>query len=155
LTEVFLHSRSGIREDEFEGYRKAVPEGVKLVGVRVRPESSTGVKLYRPGTRPVLRGTLWKQDDRTAFLWGSGFVAALATYPGAEVPRPIRLDIQHGVADIEQVAYDILGLTKLNYNACHLGDRLPVTVGFSAKVGEILVGNLPITKAHPQFRFYI
>lgn len=81
------------------------------------------------------RGTLWKQDDRTAFLWGSGFVPALGSCPGSEVPRPIRLDIQHGVADIEQVAYDILGLTKLNYNACHLGDRLPVTVGFSAKVG--------------------
>ena len=68
---------------------------------------------------------------------------------------PLRLDVQHGSARIEQVASDILGLTKLNYNACRAGDRLPVTIGFSDKVGEILIGNRLIEKAHPQFKYYI
>ena len=36
---------------------------------------------------------------------------------------------------------DIFGLTKLNDNACRLGDAEPVTVGFSDAVGEILIAN--------------
>ena len=63
--------------------------------------------------------------------------------------------MQHGDADITEVARDILGLTKLNYNACTLGDAQPVTVKFSDAVGEILVSNPTITERRPQFKFYI
>jgi hypothetical protein len=58
-------------------------------------------------------------------------------------------------ADIEQVAADIFGLTKLNYNACRLGESQPVTIKFSDAVGEILVSNAKIEHPKPQFRFYI
>ena len=53
------------------------------------------------------------------------------------------------------VAEDILGLTKLNYNTCRLGETQPVTVGFSDKVGEILVTNPTVEGSRPQFKFYI
>jgi hypothetical protein len=43
-------------------------------------------------------------------------------------PTPLRIDIELGDADVEQVALDIFGLTKLNYNTCKLGNALPVTV---------------------------
>jgi hypothetical protein len=48
----------------------------------------------------------------------------------------LRIDVQHGEASIEHVAQDILGLTKLNYNACKLGDSRPVTVCFSDAGGK-------------------
>ena len=54
-----------------------------------------------------------------------------------------------------QVVKDIFGLTKLNYNACKLGDSMPVTVDFADKVGEILVNNPPTIKANPRFAHYI
>lgn len=68
---------------------------------------------------------------------------------------PLRIDIQHGSADIEQVARDIFGLTKLNYNACRLGNAQPVTIGFSDAVGEILVANPNVPGKKPNFKFYI
>src|SRR6266436_4748695 len=145
LTEVFLHSRSDISGEEFEGYRQACPDGVKVVGVRVRRERH-GVRLFRSGTRPVVRGTFWKTTDRTGYLWASGFKPRWETYDGSETPIPLRIDIQHGSADIEQVGRDIYALTKLNYNACKLGDAEPVTVGFSDAVGEILVSNPKIER---------
>lgn len=154
LKEIFLHSRSGIGFDEFAGFREACPDGVKLVGVRVRRWAG-GFRLYREGTRPVLRGTYWKLTDRSACLWGSGFKPRLATYDGSETPWPLKIDVQHGEADIELVARDILGLTKLNYNACRLGEGVPITVGFSDAVGEILVSNPTIEHRQPQFKFYI
>jgi hypothetical protein len=113
------------------------------------------LRLFREGDRPVLRGTLVKAGPRRAYLWASGFTPRLRTYPGWEVPVPLRIDIQHGDADIEQVARDIIALTKLNYNACRFGDSEPVTIGFSNAVGEILVSNPTVTKRNPRFKFYI
>jgi len=153
LKEVFLHCRSSISELEFSGYAAACPPGVKLVAVRVAPER-TGLRVYRPGTRPVFRGSLWRVTDRRAFLWGSGFKPRLRTYDGSEVPVPLCLEIQHGDADIEQVAKDILGLSKLNYNCAKLGENQPVTVHFSSAVGEILVTNRT-GKTLPNFKYYI
>jgi len=89
------------------------------------------------------------------YLWASGFVPRLRTYPGWEAPVPLRIDIQYGDADIEQVARDIFALTKLNYNACRFGDSEPVTIGFSDAVGEILVSNPTVTKRNPRFKYYI
>jgi hypothetical protein len=73
------------------------------------------MKMFRLGNWPVLRGTFWRLDDRSAYLWASGFKPSILSYDGWEVPNPLRLDIQHGDADIEQVARDIYGLTKFNY----------------------------------------
>ncbi len=154
LTEIFLHSRSTIGEDEFVGYQAACPPGVKLVGVRVRHDRDTP-RLYRMGEMPILRGTFWRLSNTAGLLWGSGFKARIGTYDGWETPLAMRIDVQHGEAPIERVAQDIFGLTKLNYNACRLGDSDPVTVGFSDAVGEILIANPSTPSRRPQFRYYI
>jgi hypothetical protein len=154
LTEVFLHSRSDISDEEFQGYQKACPSGVSLVGVRVRIDHA-GFRLFRIGDKPVLRGSFLLLSDTSAYLWGSGFKLRLETYDGWDVPLPLRIDVQHGHANVEQVARDILGLTKLNYNSCRLGGAQPITVSFSDKVGEILVSNPGVKNFRPQFKFYI
>jgi hypothetical protein len=154
LTEIFLHCRSQISDEEFAGYQKACPPNVKLYGVTVRPEK-LGFRLFRNGRMPVMRGTFAKINDRSGFLWASGFKPRIATYDGWEIPTPLRIEIQHGDAQIERVAQDILGLTKLNYNACRLGESQPVTVGFSDAVGEILISNPTVETRRPQFKYYI
>ncbi len=154
LKEVFLHYRSEINAEEFDGYLAACPPGVRLVGVRVRSERYH-VRLFRPGHWPVLRGTMWKMSDKTAYLWASGFKPRWETYDGWEMPVPLRIDIQRGLADIEQVTRDIFALTKLNYNACRLGNAEPVTIGFSDAVGEILVANPKVARKRHNFKFYI
>lgn len=155
LREVFLHCRSTIDTEEFEGFQAACPSDISLVGIRVRKEPPGGVRVFREGTRPVLRGTCWSIGDRSCYLWASGFSPRLGTYDGWEVPAPLRINVQHGKADIAQVARDILGLTKLNYNACRLGESQPVTVGFSNAIGEILVSNPMVKDPSRKFKFYI
>lgn len=154
LREIFLHSRSQMRRDEFQGFAKACPAGVALTGVRVRIDNQE-VRAFRCGTRPVVRGTTWLINNRRAYLWASGFKPRLATYDGSNIPAPLKIDVQHGEADIEQVVRDIFGLTKLNYNTCKLGYSQPVTVHFSDAVGEILVANRNVEKPRPQFKYYI
>lgn len=154
LTEVFLHCRSWLDEDEWKGFLDACPEGVKLVGIRVAPERR-GLQAYRAGTRPIVRGTFWPFSNRVGYLWASGFKPALRTYDGFDVPEPLRIEVQHGEADLLQVAKDIFALTKLNYNACKLGESQPVTVHFSDAVGEILVANQGTTHFLPNFKYYV
>jgi hypothetical protein len=154
LQEVFLHCRSAIDDDEWRGYQEACPAGVKLVGIRVASDRR-GLKAYRVGTRPVVRGTFWKVSDRAGYLWASGFKPFLRTYDGWDVPEPLRIEIQHGETDIRQVAMDVFGLTKLNYNACKLGESQPVTVHFSDAVGEILVANQGTKTFLPNFKYYV
>jgi hypothetical protein len=153
LTEVFLHCRSSIDADEWKGYQEACPEGVKLVGIRVAADR--GLRAYRLNEYPVMRGTFWRVSDRAGYLWASGFKPALKTYEGSDVPEPLRIEIQHGDSDITEVAKDIFGLTKLNYNTCKLGEGQPVTVHFSDAVGEILVANRGTTKLLPNFKYYV
>ncbi|MFB3897486.1 MAG: hypothetical protein ACE14V_14405 [bacterium] len=154
LKELFVHCRSQINPEAFEGYKEACPSNVKLVGVRVRKERFD-IKLYRPGNLPVLRGSFLRWNEKTGYLWGSGFKPRLETYDGWEVPLPLRIVIQYGDSTIEQVAQDIFSLTKLDYNACRLGDSEPATIMFSDDVGEILVSNPKIKDRRPQFKFYI
>jgi hypothetical protein len=68
----------------------------------------------------------------------------------------LTIEIARGNADIEQVMADVLGLTKLNYNACIYGDGVPVTLRFADTVGEILTA-APRTEDLPPlpFRYYI
>ena len=153
LQEVFLHSRSTISDEEYQGYCEACPSDVKVVGIRVRRDAS--IRLYRKGRWPVLRGTVWQVGAKTAYLWASGFKPELLTYDGWEPPRPLRIDVQHGQADIRQVCQDIFALTKLNYNACKVGYSEPVTIGFSDAVGEILITNPHLKARRPNFKFYI
>lgn len=154
LKEIFIHCRSKINKKQWEGYKEACPLEAKLVGVRVRPERF-GPRLYRIGNMPVLRGTFWKINDRSCYLYCSGFKPRLGTYDGWETPVPLSIRVQYGDAAIETVAKDIIGLTKLNYNACRLGESQPVTVKFSDAVGEILISNPTIRNHRPNFKFYI
>lgn len=154
LKEIFLHCRSAVNDNEYQGYLDACPKEVKLVIIRVAPDRS-GFRLYRGGTFPVMRGSFWQVSDRACFLWGSGFKPRLRTYDGSEVPVPLAIRILYGEASIEQVARDILGLTKLNYNASKLGEFQPVTIRFSEEVGEILLANRKSGKRLPNFKYYI
>lgn len=155
LKEIFLHCHSSIDENEFKGFKDACPNGVNIYGIRVRRKFKNGLRLYKPGQLPVPRGTLLVENSKKCFLWASGYKERLGTYDGWEVPVPLEIDLQHGECDIEQIARDIFSLTKLNYNACRLGDSEPVTVLFSKNVGEILVSNPTIKKPDPRFKFYI
>lgn len=154
LTEIFLHCRSKINEEAYEGYKEACPPGVKLVVIRVAPEVG-GIRIYRKGTRPVMRGTFWPVNEHRGFLWASGFAPRTATYAGSDLPVPLRLQVQYGEPDIVQVARDIFDLSKLNYNACKLGEDQPVTVKFSNAVGEILIANRNLPVRLPNFKYYI
>jgi hypothetical protein len=155
LTEVFIHSHSSIDREEYEGFVEACPSGVNVVAIRVRQDYRGGIRLYRIGNYPVLRGVYMMLNNRQSLLWTTGYKPRLGSYDGCETPVPLSIDLQHGNACIEDVTKDILSLTKLNFNTCKIGMAEPVTVGFSKMVGEILVSHRGEIKESPNFKFYM
>lgn len=153
-TEVFFHGRAYFDDEEWRGFTEAVDESkTRVVGVRIRTEPF--FRAYRATRHPVLRGLVLVRHPRSALLFTSGYSPRIQTYAGREVPRPLRIDLLNGEADIETVAQDVLTLTKLNYNTCLLGDGSPVTLRFADGIGEILTaGPVPANRPLP-FKHYI
>jgi hypothetical protein len=151
--EVFVHSKNHFDHDEWKGFRAAAGAKSRVVAVRIREDR--GLKFFSTSAHPILRGTAFLQGPRTAYLWSRGFAPRLNTYDGREVPAPLRVDIERGDADIDQVLGDVLALTKLNYNSCRFADGIPVTLRFADAVGEILTAG-PLQAVPPlPFKFYI
>ncbi|MBS1986218.1 MAG: hypothetical protein JST16_18815, partial [Bdellovibrionales bacterium] len=153
-TELFIHGRTRFNDDEIKGFAKgAEPTGTAINGIQIRRPND--LKLFREGRRAMLRDVALQIDKRKAFVWTSGYVPKLLTYPGREVPTPLKVQIIFGNADIQQVVADIIALTKVNFNTCIFGDGVPVTLRFADDVGEILTA-IPDLKSKPlPFRHYI
>lgn len=151
--EMFIHGRARFSDDEAAAFQNAAPAGTRITCVCIKRASD--MKLFRLGTTPVIRGTAHRLNSKRALLWTNGFVPFLGTYPGREVPNPISIEVTHGDCEIEIVLGDVMGLTKLNFNACIYGDGLPVTLRFADSVGEILTA-APLPNLSPlPFRHYI
>lgn len=153
-SEIFIHGKAFFSDEEWSGFREAVPAGTKLVGIKIR--RAGGLKLFGPGSHPVLRGTAMQVTPRKGYLWTLGYVPRLSTYPGREVPNPLLVDVCRGDANLGTVMRDVLGLTKVNFNACIYGDGLPVTIRFADRVGDVLTAIPPDRNTPPlPFRHYI
>lgn len=152
--ELFIHGQTNFNREEIEGFREAAPSGTQVTGIQIRRPND--LKLFRTeGRRVILRGLGLKIDNRNAFLWTSGYVPKLLTYPGREVPTPLKIKVVFGDTKLEQVLTDIVALTKLNFNTCIYGDGYPVTLRFADDVGEILTAIPEVNSKPLPFRHYI
>jgi hypothetical protein len=154
--ELFIHGRQRFADEEWSGFSSAVdPAQTRLVGIRIK--RTQDLRLFRPSVDvPVLRGTTVKMSKREGYLWTTGYIPRLRTYPGFETPKPLEIDINRGNADLQTVMADVLALTKVNYNACDFSSGLPVTLKFADRVGEILTASPRGMQAPPlPFRYYI
>jgi hypothetical protein len=151
--ELFIHGRTRFNDIEYEGFKAGAGDATKVFTIRIRDDR--GLKLFRLGNYPVLRGTVLYVSKRNGYLWSRGTVAHLRTYIGSEVPNPLHIEIVQGDAELETVMKDVLALTKVNFNGCMFGDGMPVTLRFADAVGDILT-SAPIQPGSPwAFKHYI
>lgn len=155
--EFFIHGRTTFNEEEWNAFKEAAPAGTNVVGVRIKTTNGD-TKLFRDGDYPTIRGTAIILDDRNAYLWTTGFIPRLDTYIGPETPNPLFVTVLRSsgeLPNIRTVLADIMGLTKINYNACNYSDGLPVTVRFANKVGDVLtMGSAKDAEKQP-LKFYV
>jgi hypothetical protein len=155
--ELFIHSQARFNDDEWRGFTDGAPDETNVVSVRIRPTRGD-VKLFRDGDYPCLRGIAMMVDDRSAYLWSSGYTPGIDTYVGPETPNPLQVTLFNSKGEMPElrvVLQDILGLTKINYNACHYNDGIPVTIRFADKIGGILTMKSAEGANRKPFKYYI
>lgn len=148
---VVIHKSSRFMPVERAGFLDAVGNA-KTDMVAIRPESS--IQFVRTGKYPVLRGTLINLTEKRFLLYTAGFIPRLRTYPGHRIPRPLNLEIDSD-SEPEKVAAEVLKLTKINWNTAAFCDKMPITLEFPRRVGQVLSELPEEGKIQSHYRFYM
>ena len=135
----------------YEGINSVYPNlEIDLVALR-----QTGVKLFREGNYPPLRGTYVRLEDQHHFLFTMGYIPYLHTYPGSYVPEPWQITDHRGGTAPRDLLLEVLALTKMNVNNCAFADGTPITLLFSHRIGDIMKHIPEGESVHPHYKFYM
>lgn len=154
-TRVVVHKSSTFSEDEQAGFNKAIygQEIPQKDYLAIRP-SHSWINFIRLGNYPVLRGTLIEISGNEFLLYSSGFSPRIRSYAGHRIPNALR--ITHiGDSQNDEVAKEILGLTKLNWNTTAFSTAFPITITFARKVGEVLSELEKNSVVQDHYRFFM
>jgi hypothetical protein len=150
---IVLHKTSFFNEEEETGFRSAFSSIPIVELINLQP---TAFRLIKHSKYPVNRGTLCVVNESNYYLFNTGFMRELSTYPGAHIPRPIEIRSNEPF-DAVRAAEDILALARMNWNTSSITGGNPVTLFFSRQVGGIMA-ELNVqkeVKMPTSFRYYI
>lgn len=150
---MVFHKTSAFSESEREGFRQALSSVPVVELINLMP---TQFRLLRFGSYPPNRGTLCLVNKAKSYLFTTGYMPSLGTYPGPHIPAPVELRSVRAV-DFERVAKDILGLARMNWNTASMSGGQPVTLAFSRKIGGIMAeyGEDDSVSPLSSFRYYM
>lgn len=153
---VVVHKRTPFTNDEQRGLLQGLEgvSNVELIEVTIEESLRYLASKMVQGkleidTFPIPRGAVVILDRTSVLLWVHG-VTPNAMNPGwkyyqgkRRIPSPLLIRRYHGQSDLTQVATEILGLSKMNWNTFDYYSRLPATLDSAsaiAKVGTYLSG---------------
>ena len=153
---VVVHKRTAFTADEQRGLLQGL-EGVpniELIEVTIEESLRYLASKINNGkpvidTFPIPRGAVVVLDKSSALLWVHGATPNASNpkwkyYQGKRrIPTPLLIRRFRGQSDVTQVATEILGLSKMNWNTFDYYSRLPATLDSAsaiAKVGSYLSG---------------
>lgn len=151
---VVIHKSSPFTADEIVGFNNALTniEAADFIHVN----EANGIRLFPQSQQyPPIRGTFVYSQTKF-LLYTTGYVPLLDTYQGHSIPAPLFLEAYRLNSTPEQVAKDILALTKLDWNNSNFNTRVPVTISVSRKVGSILSeSSAQDIELPPNYRYYM
>lgn len=151
---IVVHKTSLFWPDELRGLRDEASEVPYQTYVALAERDIRFVRYKKK--YPPLRGTLCTIDNASeAFLFTRGSVTIRQSYPGAYVPKPLAIAQHIGDSPLKRIAREILGLSKMNWNAALIANYYPITLQFASRVGEILSAAGPDDPIASQLRFYM
>ena len=149
---IVVHKSSKFWDDELQGFEDA--SGIVPMKSFVA-FGSRGIRFYRPGMYPPLRGTYIKFNEDNLLLYTTGYVPFLRTYKGSHIPQPLEILEHYGDSPWEAVLRETLALTKMNWNTTYFTCVKPITLNFSQRIGRILAEMSAEIKPRAEYRFYM
>lgn len=153
---VVVHKRTRFTTDEQRGFVQGLDgvDNIELIEINVEESLRYLASKLRNGKPeidkfPIPRGAVIVQNSSTALLWVHGSAPSTQNpnfkyYQGKRrIPAPLRIRRYRGQSDVVQVATEVLGLSKMNWNTFDYYSRLPATLDSAsaiARVGTYLSG---------------
>jgi hypothetical protein len=146
---VVLHKRTRFLDDEQRGLREGLKgvSQIDMLEITVEPALRYVASRWQNGALsedgyPVARGTAIILENRRAILWVHGSAKALnphrTYYQGSSrIPAPLMIRRHFGESDLQTVANEILGLSKMNCNSFDLYTKFPATIESSSAIARI------------------
>ena len=131
---VVMHKTNYFDDAELAGIDAALSDIPVVDLVALIPSA---LRLLRLGVQPPRVGTLCTVNNVQSFLFTSGFIPELGTYPGPHVPQPFEVHTQPQINKID-AAQDVLNLTRMHWNTADISNKWPVTLSFTDQTGGIL-----------------
>ncbi|NUM73085.1 SIR2 family protein [candidate division KSB1 bacterium] len=105
-------------------------------------ENGQKKQVFDEDNFPVRRGTAVLLENRCALLWSHGATDAVIQgwkyFQGKRhIPAPLLLRRHAGSADLELLASEILGLSKMDWNSADMYSKLPATICSSRQIARI------------------
>ncbi len=151
---LVVHKSSIFTPDELAGFRA----GIDALGIGSSDLLSlrrSHTKLFRPGSYPPQRGTLWTLEQQRHILYTRGSVPFYETYPGLYVPRPIEFRLHDPEETPTALASELLALTKMNWNSTEFAQRDPITLRAADQVSDILRYVAETDPVEPSYATYM
>lgn len=136
---LVLHKTSNFWEEETDGFLAGASGIRRKDFVTIRENHD--IRVLSSGIYPVLRGTVVTPPGQEEhYLYTKGFVPALETYPGPNIPEPLIVQPDKEISDspYQDICEEILAFTKLDWNTSDFSKKNPVTIRVSDAVSNIL-----------------
>jgi hypothetical protein len=143
------------QHNEVDGFYQAIDEVFPRCETDFVAIKQTGVRLFREGMYPPLRGTYLCLEGDQHFLYTMGYTPYLETYPGSYVPEPWQITQHLGGSGPKDLLKEVLALTKMNVNNCSYADGWPITLSFAKMIGEIMKHVPEEGVVQSQYKFYM
>lgn len=147
---VVIHKRTPFRKEEIKGLVESLlSAGIKDIELlEITYEDNLKCFAYNYNTTqidgfPVRRGLCFPLNDNTMYLYTHGIAPSVISsnrkyiQGGKTIPFPLKVVKHYGSSNIAQIATEILGLSKMNWNSFGLYTKLPCTVQSSNEIARI------------------
>jgi hypothetical protein len=150
---LVMHKTSYFNANEKEGFKRAAEdeklEFLDLVSVR-----RSGARILRAGDSLMVRGTAMLFDEKSGIVYLKGTVPYFQVYPGAYIPRALEFVREDGETSAADLARELVGLSKLNFNNTQFDSGDPITVRAARRVGDILKQVPSGKRVNARFRYF-
>src|SRR5216684_8668563 len=148
-----MRKNSYFNPDEKTGF-KHVADSEKLEVLDLVTVRRSGTRVLRAGDSPMVRGTAMLFDGKSGIVYLKGTVPYFKVYPGAYIPRALEFVCEDGESGASEIARELVGLSKLNFNNTQFDSGDPITVRAARRVGDILKHVPSGKKVNSRFRYF-
>ena len=147
---VVIHKRTPFRNEEIKGLVESLSSaGIKSIDL-IEITYEDDLKCFALNSDhsnvdgyPVHRGMCFSITENTMYLYTHGIAPSVRNpkfkyfQGGKTVPLPLKVVRHYGSSDMAQIATEILGLSKMNWNSFNLYSKLPCTIESSNEIARV------------------